>query len=107
MTELGNFQNTILKIAVAFLVLMLIVIGYLLYKTKAGMTFPPYVSTCPDYFEMNSKGECINVRNMGDTSGMCATVPVDPKTPLNKCIWAKNCNLTWDGITNVNMENCP
>ena len=82
--ELGRFQNTILKIALLFLVVMLVIIGYLLYKTKAGMTFPPYVSPCPDYFEMNSQGKCVNVRNLGNTTGSCATVPQDPapRTPI-------------------------
>ena len=100
-----TFQKYALIIAVVFLVLMLGLIAFMLYKAKSQIVFPPDVAECPDYWEVSGKGVCNNVKNLGSCSG-----PQDfsgsewsGKTGLKKkYCWAKGCGITWDGVTNNN-----
>jgi len=64
----------------------------------------------------NCSSKCYNVHTLGKTSSSCPSVPTEmdftgdtytgPSGICNKRKWAKQCGLTWDGITDVNM-NCP
>lgn len=55
--------------------------------------------------------KCYNIHNLGTISSTCTSLPtvVDFKTSTytgnnglcNKQTWAKQCNITWDGVTNV------
>jgi hypothetical protein len=102
-----NFQKIVLIVSAVFLVIMLIVIGVLLYKNKFTEVFPPIISNCPDYWEDKSNGNssnCVNIKGLGT----CGVKSKDFSGPdwtsnaglCNKARWARNCNLTWDGITN-------
>ena len=101
----------------AILILTLGAIAYLLYVTKKKYIYPPYVNECPDYYELNSFGEChdkyelfhtqenkcysenfnqLNYKMAGTSeySGLC-----------NKKQWSIDCDVPWDGITN-NKDLC-
>jgi len=55
--------------------------------------------------------KCYNIHNLGKVSSTCTSLPteVDFKTNTytgnnglcNKQTWAKQCNITWDGVTNA------
>lgn len=61
----------------------------------------------------NCNIKCYNVHQLGKSSATCTSVPIEMDfstadytgtTGLcNKRAWAKNCGLTWDGITDVSM----
>ena len=97
-----NFQKYSIIIASITLIIMLSLIGYMLYNNRHNKKFPPVTGECPDFWVSNN-GECSNPHNLGRCPG--------PKKFNNKqyqahdgtCMkskWAKNCNLSWQGITN-------
>lgn len=103
---MDSFQKTVVIIAVIILIICLILIGIALHNHNAKAAFPPVVSTCPDYWTVDSSGNC----NQPVGGKQCKSKM--PKTK-NKCRlkkWAEGCqaegtNLTWDGITN-NQQLC-
>jgi len=106
-----GFQKFILFAAIILLIITLIVIGVAL-SSATDTTWPPMTPDCPDYWTIDGSGNnatCINVKDLGTcppqsgnkhltmnfsgpaftgSNGLCA-----------KYTWAKNCNLSWDGIT--------
>jgi hypothetical protein len=111
-----SFQKIILVIAALGLVIILIVIGMSLAKSKTTMVWPPITAACPDYwidlkgdgescFNSKSLGRC-NLPQKGDKNTMNFNV-----SPFNadngtcsKYTWANRCGVTWDGIT-YGVEN--
>uniref|UniRef100_A0A6C0B8J0 Uncharacterized protein n=1 Tax=viral metagenome TaxID=1070528 RepID=A0A6C0B8J0_9ZZZZ len=52
-------------------------------------------STCPP-------SKCYNTKNLGTVSDTCSTeMDFSNYSTCQKQTWAKDCNITWDGITNV------
>ncbi len=107
-----NFQSVVLIIAIVVLIICLILIGMALNKSKKEKQFPPVVPDCPDYWDAvlstteDSDGNksiigCRNTRGLG----VCDKDQVNPTiislNPCSKKKWAKNCGITWDGITNA------
>lgn len=108
-----SFQITVMIVAVVLLICALLMIGVVLHKQKSNdnIVFPPVVGDCPDYWvnETNDdKVKCVNEKKLGDChatmdfslprwkgdSGLC-----------NKFKWARDCGITWDGVTN-NPKAC-
>lgn len=104
------FQQIVVTIAIIFLIIFLLYIAFAIRSNKNKTAYPPVTANCPDYWTDQSNGNssnCVNIMNLGKASESC------PKT-MNfnsslftsatglcaKSTWAKNCNLTWDGITN-------
>jgi hypothetical protein len=102
-----TFQSTVMTVAIIFLIVSLCFIGLALYNQKYKSEFPPVIPNCPDYWDM-SGNMCISHPKVGDRVSSC-TAPMDFTLPTwagagGKCAkyrWAKQCNLTWDGITNI------
>jgi hypothetical protein len=103
---LGDFQRTVIMIALIILVIILLVTGYLMYNQKPNSgRWPPYQSNCPDYW-MDTDGtgkNCINSQNLGNCGSKTMNFTVAPFVGNNgacgKYNWAKGCNLSWDGVT--------
>lgn len=107
-----EYKSTLSIVAIILLIVLLITVAVMLKYQKSSLEWPPTTSDCPDYWEKKEKEEgdgniCVNVRNIGKegclkeidfanidaykgTSGLC-----------QKYLWAKSCNQSWDGITNV------
>ena len=106
--ELDNFQMNVIYVVAALSLVLLIVIGYLIYKKNKSAAKDMIKSiNCPDYWEDVSDGNgsnCVNVKNLGTcgSNSMDFTTKqwVGDKGLCNKNEWAKKCDLTWDGITN-------
>jgi len=102
-----TFQSTVMTVAIIFLIVSLCFIGLALYNQKYKSEFPPVIPNCPDYWDM-SGNMCISHPKVGNRDSSC-TEPRDFTEPSwtgteGKCAkyrWAKGCNLTWDGITNI------
>lgn len=101
-----TFQSTVMTVAIIFLIVSLCFIGLALYNQKYKSEFPPVIPNCPDYWDM-SGNMCNPHPKVGNQSAAC-TVPMDFNSGAwaagGKCAkykWAKECNLTWDGITNI------
>lgn len=96
-------------------VFLLTVIGIIYSIKNTTQPWPPAISQCPDYWEMNidenGKKICTNIKNLGTCT---STLKPDQKHQTmdfnlpeftgsngncSKYKWAKNCNVQWDGIT--------
>ena len=108
---LGPFQKTITMIALSILFVALIFVAVMLVvQANNPGKFPPYSSTCPDYWDMKKEDDthvCVNTNNLGNIDhGGCQQM--EPHNDIfkgssgecNKYRYAKECGLTWDGITN-------
>ncbi len=115
---LGPFQSTACIVAITILIVALIYVAIMLILQSNNDKFPPYSSSCPDYWNMvkqNGVDMCINDKSLGEVSNQgCGQL--DPNNSLfssgsgdcNKYTYAKTCNITWDGITNSEelRQNC-
>ena len=110
------FQQIVITIAIIFLIIFLLFIGYALHTKKFKTAYPPVTGNCPDYWidesTENNSSNCVNVKNLGKSSASCPknmnfnTALFSGGTGVcSKSVWAKNCDLTWDGITN-NVDAC-
>jgi len=76
--------------------------------------FPPWVSSCPDYWTQNNDGSCTKQFGNGQetcdassiTNNLSANFsPYNPNVQLqnmswiNKCKWSKQCNVQWEGVS--------
>ena len=104
----GTFQSIVMIVATVILLICLVIIGVMLYRSKYNMQFPPVVADCPDYWLDMSDGDsrnCVNAKDLGS----CGTKQMDfsssfwtgPQGDCRKFQWARGCDLTWDGITNA------
>lgn len=105
---MATFQKITMIVALVILIICLIFIGISLYRSKYDSQFPPVVADCPDYWLDMSEGDgkiCKNVKNLGT----CNQTTMDFSSSFwtgndglcRKYQWAKQCNLTWDGVTNA------
>ena len=106
-----TFQKIILIFAILGLIILLVIIGISLSKSKSKMVWPPVVGSCPDYWlDLKGDGEaCYNAKSLGKCNlprtGQKNTMNfnVSPFNAENgtcsKYTWASRCGVTWDGIT--------
>ena len=111
-----TFQKTVLYVAIAVLIISLSVIGFMLWKAKGNVTYPPEISLCPDYWEVKRDGAgskkwlCSPNKNLGNKGNIGSFVGKEydfsadeyqgPSGDVNKCKWAKQYDIYWGGITN-------
>tara|TARA_B100000424_G_C22944224_1_gene502455 strand:+ start:4385 stop:4771 length:387 start_codon:yes stop_codon:yes gene_type:complete len=119
-----NFQKTTLTIALVIFIILMIFIGAVLYKNKYDKKYPPVIASCPDYWideeppisadSLNNidfqTTKCKNIKNLGKdscskTMNFTGEFWEGESGDCNKSKWAKNCDLSWDGITN-NPDVC-
>ena len=122
-----TFQSIVLTVALVTLILVLALVAYLIHTSKSDMKFPPETPSCPDYFEAvsdekgNPTEKCNNVQGLGNgvpgvtdfaliNSGELSCPGNNPcadSALKARCSWAKQHNITWDGVTNktVSIKN--
>lgn len=110
-----NFQRSVLLIATVVLIGVLSFIGFSMYRQTQKTVYPPVIADCPDYWEADpvngdpTKTLCKNVKSIGN-SNCSKTMDFTSKKFVGdgslcaKQKWAKQCNLTWDGVTNSNQK---
>lgn len=110
-----GFKYTFLYSAIIIFIISLVSFAYMFYRSQRQMQWPPTVGTCPDYWwvQEDDKGNkvCKNMFKLGNCSKKtCHEMSFDdvqysgPSGYCEKQKWAKLCNLTWDGITNVDHQ---
>ena len=95
-----TFQKTVLTISIVLFIFMMIVIATMMTSAKQNLVFPPQTGQCPDFWSLGASGtKCYNTHNLGNK---CAS-PTDfsQMTMKDKCDFAKDCSIGWDGITNA------
>jgi len=102
----SGFSKTVLIIASVLLIISLCIIGLLIKSATMSAKFPPEIGKCPDYLKANLEGtnlSCKNPLNLGS----CGNSSFQPVAGTNvtsiiaNCKKARNCGLSWDGVTNV------
>ena len=114
---MAAFQSIVLITATIILVIALCFIGIALRRSKYNSDYPPVLANCPDFWtdtSGNNGSACKNDLNIGNraTHSGCSNT-MDFSQPqwsgqsglCSKYKWAKQCNLSWDGITN-NADIC-
>jgi hypothetical protein len=76
--------------------------------------FPPWVSSCPDYWTQNADGSCMKKFTNGKASCDASSItnnltanysPINPKAAVDKlswvdkCKWSRLCNVQWEGVS--------
>ena len=106
-----GFQKFVLFAAIIILIISLVIIGIALTYSK-DQEWPPMIPDCPDYWVVDGSGNnatCINMKDLGS----CPPQNGDKHLNMSfnsaaftgsnemcaKYTWAKNCGLSWDGIT--------
>ena len=100
--EFVSFNTLVIVIATICLIGTLTFIGYSLYHVQHNTKFPPVEGQCPDHWVAKS-GKCINKQGLGnctDAPDFDAKFYKGPDGKCHKSKWAKNCGVSWTGITN-------
>lgn len=106
-----NFQKIVMAGAIIVLIIILIFLGIGLSQSKKNAKWPPIVANCPDYWmDLSGNGtSCFNQQSLGT----CNIPSSDDQNVMNfnispyntvdgacaKYKWAKNCGVSWDGVT--------
>lgn len=96
-----EFNTIVSLVAVVILIVVLVVIGFSLRKTK-DKKWPPVSALCPDYWEIDSSGNCVNSKLLGSCKrpkNFNEDVYSGSLGPCKKYEWAKKCGVSWDGVT--------
>jgi len=112
-----GFQKIVLIIALVILTFCIIFISSMISSTQANRKWPPEVATCPPYFGVEKsntnpgKLKCQLVPNgpvPGSGVANCKLFElangITPTTDCQKCKWANQCGIQWDGITSANCS---
>ena len=104
-----SFFTIVVSVAIAVLLITLAIVALALYRGKSNVKYPPVVGKCPDYWvdqsTTNNGAVCKDVKALGVAA--CpktmnfSTVDYQGTTgDCKKKKWAKECGVSWDGITN-------
>ena len=104
-----NFYTHLFFGTIVFLILTLIVVLYCMTLSK-NQEFHPAVGDCPDYYSLDASGVChagslmnndISCNRQDFTKDQYIVSGTDFASGLcAKKLWASNCDIKWDGITN-------
>lgn len=107
------FYKNVLISTILSVILLLAIVAVVMYYTKNKQIYPPILSRCPDFYNLDVNNNCVNsgiwdktkltigcdymdfsgndynIQGTGPTSGLCM-----------KQKWANTCKVSWDGITN-------
>lgn len=101
--KLGFYQKSIVIAGISSFIIIFFIVCLIVYSYHLKKEWPPSISPCPDWWKSIGQGKCLNQKGMGScnkkimnfnesvfkgSEGLCA-----------KYTWAKNCNISWDGIT--------
>jgi hypothetical protein len=109
-----SFQRITIVIFIVLLIGILIFLAYMISKSKSGKPWPPIVSSCPDYWEdiipegktsetYIAGSNCTNTKHLGSplekSMDFSANEYIGANGLCNKYTWAKDHEISWDGIT--------
>jgi len=95
-----SFQTNVLTVSIVLFIFIMIVIATMMVSAKKNLVFPPEIGQCPDFWSLGADGvKCYNTNNLGKK----CTSPSDfsKMTMKQKCTFAKDCQIGWDGIKNA------
>jgi hypothetical protein len=107
-----GFQKTVLIIALVILTFSIIFIATVISKNEANKQWPPETATCPPYYIVTKDNTCErdpNAPKIGTTNSQCDTFNLKSssgiKSDRDKCLWANECKIHWDGVSAVDCND--
>jgi len=86
------------------LIILLAVMAVLLSNKAKSQTYPPEISKCPDFYSQDPQGTCLMTQSVySSKNATCTTMYPNTMSKLDKKLWASNCGVSWDGITNSSI----
>ena len=113
---LGEFQKNVIYIATTILVILLVIITILIYKSLQNANFPTISNVCPDYWDLCGNFCKPNIyQNISANANCewkdCSNIDISKINELDensalcaKKFISKQCDITWDGVSNNNMD---
>jgi hypothetical protein len=81
---MDKFHYIVITIAIIVLIVMFVIVGVMISKNNQSTTFPPYVNACPNYWNMDSSGNCYIPQKSGsDPAVNVGTLPMNATAPLS------------------------
>jgi hypothetical protein len=97
---MGFYKNVSIGFMV-LLVLLLAIMAYILHNGNKNQQFPATISSCPDFYSLNSDGKCVMESSVySNTTDQCKVLNINGMSNQEKKVWSVDCGVAWDGITN-------
>ena len=103
-----GFKRSVLITALIVFIVMLLIMAVVIKNSYENVVYPPEISLCPDYWEVNDDGKTCKATNnnrgtydVGDVSDDFSDMSNSAR--IDKCIWASDNGVNWDGVTNRNL----
>ena len=103
-----GFKRSVLITALIVFIVMLLIMAVVIKNSYENVIYPPEISLCPDYWEVNDDGKTCKATNnnrgtfaVGDVSDDFSDMSNSAR--IDKCIWASDNGVNWDGVTNRNL----
>jgi hypothetical protein len=121
MFEIDSFYLIVLSVAIFILIVALGFVGWMLSRQNDQVKFPSITTTCPDFWKIDDKGNCVRPSEGNFNRGTTLTKEVpghnidllsfNPGSAwgsgdaaiCKKKKWADNSGVKWDTVTNVNF----
>lgn len=105
----GSFQKQVAYVALVLFIILMALMALMMAKQKEHQLYPTEVPPCPDYWERMDDGQCNNIHGLGNSSNCMGKKPFSAKKwqgmkgRKEKCKFAKQCDIEWDGISNTGI----
>ena len=103
------YQRIVLGIAIILLIAAYIMIYFTLVDNNKN--WPPSVAKCPDYWEYNAANDMCKSKNnfnIGSSENTVTEYPdVSQKSTCDKYKWAKEKEVSWEGLSYGVSMDCP
>jgi hypothetical protein len=105
------FYKNVLISTILSAILFVAIVGGVMYYYKNKQIYPPVISACPDFYNLDGSNNCIRTAAWPVGTSECSTLNFSDLSYLlpgtktgsgicNKKNMATTCGVTWDGITN-------
>lgn len=106
-----GFHRTVLTLALIVFLIMITFMAIVVRNSYRSGIYPPEISKCPDYWEVQENGCKATNKNKGKkATGYITTDDDDFKFSddtltgrIDKCNWSRTNEVSWDGISNRNI----
>ena len=103
-----GFKKSVLTVALVIFLIVMIIVAIFIKNSYENAVFPPEISQCPDFWEVASDGKkCIATKQNNGIFKVGESSPdfsdMSDGSRIDKCNWAKENQVKWDGITNRNL----
>lgn len=103
-----GFKKSVLTTALVIFLIVMIILAIFIKNSYKNAVFPPEISQCPDFWDVATDGKrCVATKQNkgifkeGETSKDFSDMSNGAR--IDKCNWAKDNKVMWDGITNRNL----